>query len=239
MIISHAKQFILMSPWKTASSTCHDSLAPYNDSPYPRYFHFNPWLNRVVTQHATMADLLAMPEGRLGYRRAAFVRNPYDRAYSGFLQLQRDFQDQPKIIVQPEWITQMVRAQIAHNMARIIAAGFDFDAWIAMLPDHEVHDAGHNSNMVLHPCHYWTHVNGEEQVGFIGQVERFDADFARFCAYVAIEAPVIRPANVSADQGPDTAIGVSRHAGRMSRRSLDRINELFARDFALFGYDMI
>jgi hypothetical protein len=239
MIISHSKQFILLSPWKTASSTCHDSLAAYSESPYPRFFHFNPWLNRVVTQHLTLADLLALPEGKLDYRRAAFVRNPYDRAYSGFLQLQRDFSDQPKVGIDPGWITQLVRSQISRNMARVIAAGFDFDDWIALVPEYEIHEAGHNTNMVLHPCHYWTHINGVQQVGFIGRVEQFDADFADFCAFVGVEMPVIKAANISIDHQPALSIGGSRYVGKMSRRSIDRINDLFASDFDHFGHEMI
>ena len=91
MIVSHAKQFVLMAPWKTASSTSHATLGHYNESPYDRGFHWNPTLGRVVHQHLTLADLLALPEGQLGYKIGAFVRNPYDRAYSGFMQLQRDF----------------------------------------------------------------------------------------------------------------------------------------------------
>lgn len=238
MIVSHSKRFVLMSPWKTASSTCHRSLEEYNESPYSRFFHFNSVLNRVVHQHLTLSDFLALPEGDLGYEIAAFVRNPYDRAYSGFIQLQRDFQDQPKIAVEPSWITTLIRAQISENMSRIIAAGYDFDAWIQSLPDYEVFEAGRNTNMVLHPCHYWTHVNARQIVGFVGKVENFEEDFQRFCHHVDIEPPVIQLANVS-EPSKNEAFGGSKYAGNMSRKSLDRINDLFSEDFELFQYRML
>ena len=127
LIISHTHRFILLAPWKCASSTCHATLERFNESPYSRFFHFNPHLNRVVHQHLTLSHLGALPEGKLGYKTAAFVRNPYDRAYSGFIQLQRDFQDQPRSDFEHPWVGNLVRAQIAANMERVIAAGFDFD----------------------------------------------------------------------------------------------------------------
>lgn len=227
-----------MAPWKTASSSCHSSLASFNQSAYPRFFHFNPHLNRVVHQHATLADLLALPEGKLGYAIGSFVRNPYDRAYSGFLQIQRDVENQSRLHFETEWIGALVKTQIATNMSRLISAGLDFNKWIQILPAHEVFEPGHNTNMVLHPCHYWTHVNGEQKVGFVGKVEQFDADFERFCDFVAIEQPAIQVANVSTGQ-VQQATGESRYAARMSRAALDRINELFALDFDYFGYTMV
>jgi len=238
MIISHMKQFVLLAPWKTASSTCHASLEAYNESPYSRFFHWNAPLNRVVHQHLTLADFLALPEGRLGYKIGAFVRNPYDRAYSGFVQLQRDARDHPVLTYSPGWISDLVRTQIEENMSRIVEAEFDFDRWIAELPEYEVFEPGRNTSMVLHPSHYWTHADGQLHVDFVGKVEDFDSDFARFCASVGIDTPQVALANVTeGEPAPDA--GGPKYAGRMSRRSLDRINELFAKDFEYFGYEML
>lgn len=236
MILSHTHKFVLLSPWKTASSTCHARLERYNESIYDRFFAFNPHLNRVVHQHITLAEFLALPESQLGYKTATFVRNPYDRAYSGFVQIQRDFEDQPKRDFNPGWIGNLVREQITENMSRVISAGFDFDEWLRILPDHEVFDVGRNTNMCLHPAHYWTHVNNRQEVGFIGKVENFESDFKTFCDLVGIETPPILNSNLSQpDERSESGSG-SRYAGRMSRRSLDRINDLFADDFKWFNY---
>ena len=237
MLISHSHKFVLMSPWKTASSTCHDTLRSYNESSYDRFFAFNPFLNRVIHQHVTLAEFLALPEGQRDYKIGAFVRNPYDRAYSGFVQIQRDFQEQPKIQFADRWIGDLVRTQITENMSRVIRAGFDFDEWILALPDYEVFEVGRNTNMVLHPAHYWTHVNGQQRVGFIGKVENFAADFDAFCDYVGIDAPAIVSSNVSEqNEGSQNDLG-PRYADRMSKRSIDRINELFRDDFERFQYE--
>jgi hypothetical protein len=237
LILSHTYRFILLAPWKCASSTCHATLNAYNESPYSRFFYFNPHLNRVIHQHLTLVDLGALPEAKLGYKTAAFVRNPYDRAYSGFVQIQRDFQEQPRCDFSPEWIGSLVRAQVSANMQRVIEAGFDFDRWLQLLPEYEVFDAARNTNMPLHPAHYWTHVGGEQKISFVGKVEAFDADFAQFCASVGIDAAKVVSTNVS--EGPQPAHGSYKYVERMARRSIERINELFAKDFDYFGYERV
>lgn len=73
-------------------------LEEYNDSPYDRFFYFNSYLNRIVHQHIICADFACLPESKLGYFTASFVRNPYDRVYSGFRQLQKDLREQPHAI---------------------------------------------------------------------------------------------------------------------------------------------
>ena len=238
MIICHSKRFILMTPWKCASSTCHKSLEAYNESPYHRFFHWNASLNRVVHQHLTLADLLALPEGKLGYKVGTFVRNPYDRAYSGFKQLQKDFAVQPRMRFDPAWVGDLVRTQAAENAWKIMGAGFNFDKWIAALPAYEVFEAGRNTSMALHPANYWTHVNGKVCVEFVGKVENFDQDFLKFCNFVNIPVPPITSKNVTDRADAENAAG-SKYASRMSRRALDRINDLFAKDFEQFEYEML
>ncbi len=66
MIISHRKRFIILAPWKTASSTIRARLGGYCESPYSTFYHFNPILKRVVHQHLTYADFAALPESAPG-----------------------------------------------------------------------------------------------------------------------------------------------------------------------------
>lgn len=237
MIISHREKFVLMLPWKTASSTCRASLKHYDQNTYEQFFAFNPYLNRVVNQHITLAEFIALPESRLDYSIAAFVRNPYDRAYSGFIQIQRDFETHPRFDFAEAWIGDLVRTQIAENMDRVISAGFDFDKWIQNLPDYEVFEVGRNASMMLHPAHYWTHVHNKQVATFIGKVESFQEDFTRLCSEIGIETPQVILSNISDAQGANYARQNSKYAGRMSRMSLDRINDLFKSDFEIFDYE--
>ncbi len=128
MIISHSRRFVILAPWKTASSTIRARLGGYSESPYDTFYHLNPVLERVVHQHVTYADFAALPESRLGYRTAAFVRNPYDRVYSGFRQLRRDIENQPHMDFPDARVRDVVTAQLAENLSQIFRAGFEFES---------------------------------------------------------------------------------------------------------------
>ena len=235
MIISHSKKFIIFAPWKTASSTLHARLATYSEGPYSRFYDYNPHLQRVVHQHITCADFAALPESRLGYFTASFVRNPYDRVYSGFQQIQSALESQPKEAYPEPWIRALVMKALSANFAQICEAGFDFDAWVALLREEQIFETGHNVSFPLYPAHYWTHVNGAQAVNFIGRVEYFEDDFNALCGHIGIE-PTTR-LNVNVNTEPtDLAPGNYRYIGAMSPASIARINHLFARDFELLDY---
>jgi hypothetical protein len=240
MIISHRKRFVLYLPWKTASQTMLQRLERYNDSPYSAFFYFNPHLNRVVHQHITCADFACLPESKLGYFAASFVRNPYDRVYSGFRQLLKDAREQVQFTYPEPWIRDHVVSQLAENLQQLCAAKFQFDAWLEHVRDEQIYEIGRNTNFPLHPSHYWTHRAGRQAVDFIGRVETFEADFQELLARLQIEQVITGNANVvdlegNAAQNP---FGY-RYIDRMSSRSIDKINRLFARDFELFHYEPI
>lgn len=238
MIISYKRRFVILSSWKAASSTLGLRFGSYNESPYPGFFNFNPHLNRVVHQHLTLADFRLLPESQLGYTTAAFVRNPYDRAYSGFLQLQRDIAEQPTAVFPSEWIRELVIAQLNENARRLTAAEYDFNRWILTLPEYEIHEAGRNTNMPLHPANYWTHVAGQQRVDFVGKVENFEDEVERLCGLIGIPIPAKESANVTGGL-PDPSLLNYRYVSRMNRASIDRINHLFADDFVTFGYEQV
>jgi hypothetical protein len=135
MIISDQKRFVLLAPWKTASSTSHLWLQAYDNSPYSRFFDYNPYLQRVVHQHITYAEFTVLPESRKDYFVGTFVRNPYDRVYSGFLQLQRDIQQHPLLPFSHAWVKTLVMRQLADNFAQLAAAEFDFDKWFGLVEE--------------------------------------------------------------------------------------------------------
>jgi Sulfotransferase family len=239
MIVSHANRFIVLAPWKTASSTVHRRLEAYNECPYSRFYDYNPHLQRIIHQHLTYADLLALPEGKLGYFVATFVRNPYDRVYSGFLQLQSDLQHQPTQAYPSPWVKSLVMSQLAENYAQLASGGFDFDQWLDLVSEQQVLQIGRNSSFPLHPAHYWTGIAGKVGVDFVGKVESFEADFEKLCTQIGV-GPLKRVnENVTGSMTgelPESASQQYRYAGKMSRASISRINVLFHRDFELFGY---
>src|SRR5258708_900801 len=179
MIISHQQRFVMLVSWKAASSTLHLRLARFNESRYPRFYYFNPFLNRVVHQHLTCAEFDALPEAKAGYRRAAFVRNPYDRFMSAFRQVRRDVALQSRATFPEPWIKELVMRQLDENRAQLARANYEFNAWVGLITEDQIFAVGRNSSFPLHPAHYWTHLAGTQYVHFIGRVEDFEADFAR------------------------------------------------------------
>jgi hypothetical protein len=238
MIISYTRNFAILAPWKTASSTIWVRLSSFNESPYSRFHDFNPFLNRVVNQHLTYADFMALPEGRLGLFTAAFVRNPYDRVYSGFRQLQKDIDLQRDSPYPQPWIKTLILKQLAENFASLCQANFDFDEWLARVDEHQIFEVGRNSNFPLHPAHYWTHANGRQMVDFVGRVENFEEDLRGLCARLNIEVSSTENDNVHTLQQQPVEVPY-RSAHLMNPRSVARINELFRDDFELFGYERL
>jgi Sulfotransferase family len=240
VILSHKHRFALLSPWKTASSTCHERLSSYNESIYSRFFQFNKHLNRVVHQHVTFSEFLSLPEAQLGYTVGAFIRNPYDRAYSGFIQIQRDIILQPRAKFPEQWVKDLVMTQLTENARRLIQSGYDFNKWILSIPEYEIFEVGRNTNFPLHPSHYWTHSSEARVVDYVGKVENFEDDFAEFCLKVGIPVQPILNANITTRiySRCSTPLGY-KYISRMSTAAIARINDLFKKDFELFGYDMI
>ena len=238
MIISHAKHLVILRPWKTASSTISARLAACCENPYDRFYAFNPFLNRVIHQHLTYADFRALPESRLGYAVAAFVRNPYDRAYSGFIQLQRDQRNQPGATYPAPWVRELVLRQLSENAAQLTAAAGDFDRWMALVEEWQVYETGRNTSFPLHPAHYWTHEDGRQTVDFIGRVEAFEADFIRLCRTFDIGDAGTANENVTVDPSRTGRFGY-KYPHLMNARSIARIEQLFREDFSLFGYERV
>jgi hypothetical protein len=241
MIISHQQRFVMLVSWKTASSTLHLRLARFNESRYPRFYYFNPFLNRVVHQHLTCAEFDALPEAKAGYRRAAFVRNPYDRFMSAFRQVRRDVALQSRATFPEPWIKELVMRQLDENRAQLARANYDLNAWIGLITEDQIFQIGRNPSLPLHPAHYWTHVAGTQYVHFIGRVEDFEADFSRFCNEV--EIPVgdrVSGRAYSAKSTGQVARSIACAPVQLfDRRSIDKVNSLLALDFDLFGYEKL
>jgi hypothetical protein len=240
MIICRSKAFIALAPWKTASSTLHRRLKQYNESPYSRFYYFNPDLQRVVHQHVTCAEFRSFPESKFGYFLASFVRNPYDRVYSGFLQLQKDLDLQPLAPFPERWIRDLVMKQLADNSAQLSTAGFDFNRWFDLIEEHQIYEVGHNTSFPLHPSHYWTHFAGTQMVDFIGKVESFETDFDRLCSKIGLICGDKINENVGPEMPESESLQRShKYLHLMSKASILKINRLFKSDFELFGYEVV
>lgn len=227
---------MILAPWKTASSTMRARLGHFCDSPYPIFPDLNPHLARIATQHMTRREFDALPESRLGYFTAAFVRNPYDRVYSGFRQLQRDMKILPYIPYTESWVRDQVLKALAEIELQLTSSSFDFDNWIMSLAPHHIREIDYNICFPLHPAHYWTHHNGVKAVDFIGKVEDFEKDFVSLCTKFGLENWPHVNANVDYDIKAASHPDGYKYVHLMSAPSIARIGSLFHEDFELFGY---
>ena len=130
-----------------------------------------------------------------------------------------------------------MKCQLCENHKRIIDSGYDFNKWIMLIPEYEVIDVGRNTNMPLHPATYWTHVDEEQYVDFIGKMETFEEDFWRFCQFTGLGTPAQINGNVT-DLSITDKHG-HRYISKMSHRAIGRINEMFRNDFELLGYERV
>jgi len=230
----------MLLPWKTASQTISARLQKVDQSPYSKFFHFNPHLESVVHQHLTADEFVRLPESKKGYLLASFVRNPYDRVFSGFRQLQKDILEQPPLDYPEPWIRDLVNKQLAQNHAQLRQANFQFDDWFDLITEEQIYEVGKNTNFPLHPSHNWTHVKGKKLVSFVGYVENFELDFQRFLNLVNIKKTEKININVIDLKGTaqNNPFGY-RYLNNMSKRSIDKINYIFEKDFDLFGYEKV
>lgn len=227
----------MLLPWKTASSTLYVRLEPLNESPYERFYDYNPYLQRVVHQHLCYTDFCMLPESKAEYRVGAFVRNPYDRVYSGFVQLQRDIQTQPNQSFAKPWVRELVMRQLTENSAQLAAADFEFNKWVMSISDYQIYDIGRNSSFPLHPAHYWTGTSSEPIIDFVGKVENFEWDFEAFCSLVGISVGERINDNVTTSLPASSNSARPRYLERMTDATITKINALFRDDFDLFGYE--
>ena len=141
-------------------------LGCYNESTYARFFYFNDVHKRVMHQHITFSEFLSAAGVTVaGPCRILSLRNPYDRVYSGFLQMQRDIATQPSAPFPARpWIRELVMAQLDENRKLLIKAEYDFNKWILAIPEYAIFETGRNSNFPLHPSHYWVRA-GRSSVG--------------------------------------------------------------------------
>lgn len=236
MILNYDKKFIVFMPWKTAGSTLHKRLSKFNQSPYSRFYHFNPYLKRIVHQHICVADFKALPENLIDFVKISFVRNPYDRVYSGFIQIQKDLKEKPLMPFDEPWIRNHVLKQLATNEQKLRQAHYNFNEWVALLEPEEVWQTGGNSSLPLHPSHYWTHDAKGQFVDFIGKVETFEEDFIKMLNLLGItEDYNLENDNVELMPTANDA-WCNKYLNKFSSLSLDKVNLLFEKDFQLFGY---
>lgn len=148
----------------------------------------------------------AGPELWRGFFVFAFVRSPYARAYSLWKFLRR-WKDGPN---------------------HALAESLGFEDFIA---SPELRDGA--VEIARPQAHWLTDAEGRllDGIDFIGRVERFDEDFAFVLSTIAR-----RPTPYRSEKRENASADVSEWESAMTPRAQAAVEDLFAADFALFGY---
>ena len=107
-----------------------------------------------------------------------------------------------------------------------------------ILTEEQVYDVTLNSGLPLYPAHYWTHINKEKYVDFIGKVENYESDLECVCKKINIEYEKDLNKNITISCAAKEN-ELYKYARFMNSKSRDKINSLFTEDFELFGYEKI
>lgn len=170
MIISHRHKFIWFLPWKTASNTIFSRIGHLNQSIYPQASYFNKILGKFSSKHIDLGDFSKLPEYKLDYRKVCFIRNPYDRFYSGFLQCRKDY------------ITEFGNDFSSKPWGSVLAKGFknycDFAKKKFIEGEYFFPNISNYDSVFL---------NEKKYVDFVGFIERFENDFASICGRLKIK----------------------------------------------------
>ena len=152
----------------------------------------------------------------------AFVRNPYDRLYSafhGYAKKQNSFfsRKKPELVDINAFVEQKLNAGIFVDGTFDERCLDEETLFIHFLPQAE-----------------FLGDNGESHADFLGRMESFDHDVQQLYQRLGLEN--VQEVTRHIDYRGDLT-APSRYLERFSADSIAKVNRLYAKDFALLGYD--
>lgn len=212
MGISNSKRFIYFVIPKTGSATIRNAIDKYRDITHP---------TAIFSEHVTIERFLTSNYAHLfeQYYKFSFVRNPYDRLYSGFLQ------DSFGVATMPHW-----RSAKGQIFAEI---GTNFNRYIE---DYVTRADIFNDPFWVHfcPMHAFTHRNGELVLDWLGKAESLEVDFRGLAKRLDLDIGPLESRNVRGE----TANSNLKYMHHYNARSIEIVNSIYRNDFMYFGYDM-
>jgi hypothetical protein len=153
------------------------------------------------------------------YFKFTFVRNPYDKIYSGFLQ------DKYAAANYSRW------AKAKKDIFKDV--GDDFNQY---MQKHIVcNDIMNDWRWVCFtPMHAFTHKNDSYQLDWFGRTENLEQDILALSGKLGLEVDKIENRNVRTP----IAKGL-KYLDRYERKTIELVNELYRFDFEFFGYEML
>ena len=234
MIISDNKKFIMFCPPKVGSSTLTGRLEEYDSR---NNFFYKPRWNEEKykieeLKHITYLEFLDYEDSKYleHYLKFCFVRNPYDRIYSGFLMRCHHIKNvkHPKLIENKEYLSKLELYLEKNN--------YSFNTTLPMLID--LDDIG------FVPLNRFTHHNEKPVLDFIGFNERFENDFQIICKKLKVESTskvnrIVRTDPKAPSDPYNMKLSDYKYLGYYEQRTIELVNNVYDKDFQYFGYQKL
>lgn len=231
MIVSDDKKFIMFCPPKVGSSTLTSRLQEYDSR--DNFFYQPRWNEELFKieelKHITYLEFLNYKDSELlkNYFKFCFVRNPYDRVYSGFLMRCHHVKNvkHPRLDENKEYLN-----KLNHYLQK---NEYSFNKSLKLLIDIE--------DMGFIPLNRYTHFNSKLAIDYIGYNEKFEEDFKEVCTLLNISNTPLTNRIIRTDPKPSS----NPHEMNMSdykyleyyqRSTIEFVNDYYNEDFEYFGY---
>lgn len=210
MNISHCYKYLYFVIPKAGSTTIRHSLAPFTDIGYPV---------SQFEQHVTVNEFLKIGGSKSifkKYFKFTFVRNPYDRLYSGYLQ------DRKASVTWQKWID--AKAPIFN------AIGDDFNTYLTEYVA-KANLAEDWDWICFCPMTAFSHRNGKYVLDWYGKSENIEKDLVVLGSRLGIE--IVKAEDLNVNTNPQKGL---KYLDRYTRQSVEMVNKVYAKDFDFFGY---
>ena len=238
MFISDSHKFILMLPQKCASKTLQirfDALRS-SDS-LDCGVSYEEELGGYISKHVSLKDAVKLTayKSRQDYRKACFVRNPYDRVYSWFIWIKRSL-DKPLPVpvgdqAEVGRIEHIIRSK-ERKKKKMEEVGYDFNRYLML------------NEKSFKPANRFTHHKKKCHVDFLGYQEDFVRDYDRMVEQFELSVSGTEDGNVVSGKRcgkkpPEMTVDDYQYTEFFTRKSIRIINRRFKLDFKYFNYPIL
>ena len=208
MVISHRFKYIFSVIPKTGSASLRNALKNYTDLGWPV---------TADEQHVPLHIASKLPEFPLfqEYFTFSFVRDPYDRLYSGYLQ--------------DIWASKNLEAWTKVKSPILESIDYNFSSYITQyVTSADIHNDW--SWICFCPMTSFIYHNGNH-LNFVGKYERFEQEVERLSELLKVPIEITEKLNVR-----DQIISERKYISNYTADALACINELYKEDFERFDY---
>ncbi|MFQ5889813.1 MAG: sulfotransferase family 2 domain-containing protein [Gemmatimonadota bacterium] len=235
------RRFLFFHVPKAAGTTIQRSLVDYLLNCFVWEVREREDKRLIYMDHVAYPDYLQIKE--LTWTRAhlkcCFVRNPYDRAYSAFVQHCHYVRTLPQVGLLDRYPT--VKRQFEEEYRT--ASELTFTDFMQRLPQ-RLEDYRDDNYLYVnfYPQHCWTHDDGRSVLDFVGRVEDFRKDFSAMCRFLGLKTPRIRRALIRKRPRRSRDLlseGAYKYLNQYSSEALEIVDRVYQEDFRLFGYPRV